>query len=76
MGELFVGARENGNVVVERGRLRMAIGEGFGPDGIVITAWDDRQLLGRIVADADTVAIWQPNDLDGPTFEWVGMGME
>ena len=64
---------ENNRTHYQRGRLTVEIEPGFGEDGIVIHVRDDIELLGRVLIDPVAVEIWQPNDLNGPMFEWVGL---
>ena len=68
-------AGDRRETVVSRGRLKLVIEAGLSDEDLAITVSDDRQLLGRLIIDAVGVTVWQPNDFDGPTIEWVGLGL-
>lgn len=71
----FEGYTGRRDVIVTRKSLYMTICDGLTESGVAITVWDieSKQMLGRVVMDTETVSVWQPNETNGPIFEWYGM---
>lgn len=44
-----------------------------GDDKVLIEVSDQERLLGRLLISADEVMVLQPNEILGPTIEWVGL---
>ncbi len=60
------------SVSVKQGDLELRI-ETYEDHSVVIHVCDKVQLLGRLLVGVVDVAVWQPNDVGGPTIEWVGL---
>lgn len=40
---------------------------------VLVSDNEQMQILGRLIINADEVMILQPNEIQGPTIEWMGL---